>query len=50
MGVIVVTFEEFEQTAVKLKNDVQSGELMPSVEDEILGLIYKNLGKGHRES
>ena len=45
VGVIVVTFEEFEQTAVKLKNDVQSGELMPSVEDEILGLIYKNLGK-----
>ncbi|MCL0064252.1 hypothetical protein M1N83_03605 [Dehalococcoidia bacterium] len=50
VGVIVVTFEEFEQTAVKLKNDVQSGELMPSVEDEIPGLIYKNLGKGHRES
>ncbi|MBT9142504.1 MAG: hypothetical protein DDT29_00898 [Dehalococcoidia bacterium] len=50
VGVIVVTFEEFERTAVKLKNDVQSGELMPSVEDEIPGLIYKNLGKGHRES
>jgi len=50
VGVIVVTFEEFERTAVKLKNDVLSGELMPSVEDEIPRLIYKNLGKGHRES
>ena len=30
-GVIVVTFQEFELTALKLRDDVLSGEMMPKM-------------------
>lgn len=44
-GVIVVTFEEFEQTALKLKDDVLSGEPVPEDEAEVRRLIYNSLAK-----
>ena len=47
--VVVVTFEEFERSAVRLKNDVLSGKLVLKGEDEIPRLIYDNLVKGKSE-
>jgi len=43
-------FEEFEQTALKLKNDVLSGELVPEREDEIPRLIYDSFARGKSET
>jgi hypothetical protein len=45
-GIVMVTFEEFEQVAVRLKNDVLNGKLRPEREDEIPQLIYGDFAKG----
>lgn len=42
---ITVSFEEFERTALKLKDDVISGKLVPEDEAEVRRLIYDSLVK-----
>ena len=45
-GAIPVTFEQFEEVALKLKRDVLSGKLVPGEEDEIPKLTYNTFAKG----
>ena len=44
-GAIVVSYEEFERAALKLKDSVLSGELVPEDEAEVPRLIYNSLAK-----
>ena len=44
-GIVIITFEEFEQVAARLKNEVLDGKLRPEREDEIPRIIYNNLAK-----
>ena len=44
-GVITISYEEFERAALKLKDSVLSGELVPEDEAEIRRLIYSSLAK-----
>jgi len=44
-GVITISFEEFERAAVKLKDNVLSGELVPEDEADVRRLIYNRLAK-----
>lgn len=46
----MVAFREFERSAVRLKNDVLSAELVPDGDGEIPGLIYDNWAKGKTQS
>lgn len=46
----MVTFEEFERSAVRLKNDALSGELVPDGNGEIPRQIYDNLAKDKARS
>lgn len=39
-GVVMVTFEQFEEVALKLKHDVLNGKLTPERDDEIPKLIH----------
>lgn len=43
--VITVSFEEFEQAALRLKDNVLSGEPVPEDEAEVQRLIYDRLAK-----
>ena len=44
-GAITVSFEEFEQAVLGLKNQILSGSLVLQVEEEIPSLIYKHLAR-----
>ena len=44
-GVITISFEEFERAAVKLKDNVLSGELVPEDEADVRRMIYNRLAK-----
>lgn len=44
-GAVTVSFEEFERAALKLKNDVLSGKLVPEDAAEARRLIYDRLAK-----
>ena len=44
-GAIMVSFEEFERAAVKLKDNVLSGELVTEDEADVRRLIYNRLAK-----
>lgn len=48
-GIVTVRFEEFEQLATRLKNDVLNGKLRPEGEGEIPRLIYDKLAKAKPE-
>ncbi|MFC1909961.1 hypothetical protein ACFLXC_01550 [Chloroflexota bacterium] len=45
-GVVTVSFEDFERAALKLRNDVLSGELVPLDKAEVPRLIYQDLAEG----
>ena len=44
-GAITISYEEFERAALKLKDSVLSGELVPEDEAEVPRLIYNSLAK-----
>ena len=49
-GVIIITFEEFEAIAQRLKSEMLKGTVVPKSEDEIPKLIYRNLIGGESQS
>ena len=49
-GVILITLEEFEKIAQRLKGEVLKGTIVPTSEDEIPKLIYRDLVGGESQS
>jgi hypothetical protein len=48
--VILITFEEFEAIAQRLKGEILKGTLVPKSKDEIPKLIYHDLAGGRSQS
>jgi len=44
--VILITFEQFQATAQRLKGEILKGTVVPKSEDEIPRLIYHDVVKG----